>query len=382
MVPSKCYCFLEGARADSKKRLCARHTAAIVAGIAPGLLVVSAVLDGTLRMNEADGVGLIQHYGFWVIFASTPLLILLAGHLLDVFHELMGDIDQYVSSSASRLEREQLGKLIGSEMKSLALNGRSRFILYFGVVVGLLYLQLNVAKTVFPVSTYGHDVFDSWSHRLGFFAAKIYLTPIFIAVYPFVIFIGSHITWSMTRVLRFLCDKGVLEINFFHQDRCGGTSRFGYINLQVMLANALLFSVLVGMFLTHQRTYFVTRSALLFCSVLAVLQSLIGVYSVHRFVKQRRDECARKIEEELGDSLKRTLRRESAFSGDLLKLHRHVLAIRSFPYAPRVKILVNTLRFAPAAIAILSLVSGGSLEGAPPKSMPTHEQGHSKKERS
>lgn len=354
-IPSSAYPFLAGSPHSGHFWQSSRSVATLLSLAAPLLLLVATQGDGTFSMR-GGAKGFSQHYGFWVIFITTPAIILLTGHLLDRFVEVLRRPEDYVSTGADATQIKQLHALVEAEVQSLCLRAKSRFILYFMVVVGLMYYILNVIKTYAPYGTYGHDVFDSWSHPAGYLFTKAYLLPVFIAVYPIALFVAIHVTFSMVRVLRFLCKNDILQISFFHEDNCGGTSCFGDINALVMGMYALLISVLAGMFLTHERTYFVMQSGLVFCSVACILQSIWGVWAIHAFVRTKKQVCLQEITKRLNRKLSASLDSSDDFHDDLLAARNHIATIHTFPYATRVAFLVNSLRFAPGAVALITFV--------------------------
>lgn len=355
MAPSDCYVCLGRSTTARDFWSSPRDVAALVCLLLPLLIVFGTWIDGTFSI--AGGRGFREHHGFWVIFVTTPGLILLSGGLLDRFVKILSNPGEYLSDRATEGQRAEFNAIVGQELQSQRLQGRLRHGLHFGVVVGLLYFIINVVKTWRPHSTYGHDVFDAWEHLGGYLTTKLYLLPVFLLVYPVAIFVAFHVTWSMVRVLRYLCNNDVLEISYFHEDDCGGTSCFGEINLLVMAVYTLLFAVLLGMLETHERTYFVTRSGLIFCSVAITAQSIAAVWAIHRFVHKKKQARLREITKRLDEDLESSLNHYDTFRNDLLAARNHVHKIHTFPYAAKVALAVNGLRFAPAAIAIISFVN-------------------------
>jgi hypothetical protein len=355
VAPSACYVCL--GRSPEKRDFWSspRDLSAVVLLVLPLLILLSTWIDGTISID--GGKGFSQHHGFWVIFVTTPGLILLSGTLLDRFVKILSNPGEYLSDRATAAQRSAFDAIVEEELQSLRLQSPLRYALYFGVLVGLCYFIINVIKTWRPQGTYGHDVFDAWQHLAGYLTTKCYLLPVFLLVYPVAIFVAFHVTWSMVRVLRYLCNNDVLEISYFHEDDCGGTSCFGEINLFVMAIYTLLFAVLLGMLETHDRTYFVTRSGAIFCSVAITVQSVAAVWAIHAFVRKKKQARLREITKRLDEDLESSLKHYDSFRNDLLAARNHVHGIHTFPYAAKVALAVNGLRFAPAAIAIISFVT-------------------------
>lgn len=357
-VPSDCYILLGKSRTSTDFWASPRDLAAIVLLVFPLLILAATWIDGTCSL-DGDAKGFRQHHGFWIIFVTTPALVLLAGALLDRFVKILREPHAYLSAAASETQLEELRAIAKREIDGLCLRTNGRFILYFGIIVGLIYFFINVVKTWDPSETYGHDVFDAWAHTTGYFTTKIYLLPVFVLVYPISIFIAAHVTMSMVRLLRYLCNNDVLEISYFHEDNCGGTSCFGEVNLLVMGIYALLIAVLVGMWFTHERIYFVTRSGLVFCSLATTLQSVVAVWAIHQFVSSKKKACLAELTEKLNGDLQTslTVNSNNKFRSELLAARNHIAGIYTFPYAKRVALAVNTIRFAPVAIAIFSFAT-------------------------
>ena len=354
--PSESYGCLNGNQTTSDFWRSPRDLATLVLLLLPLLVFAATLVDGTYSM-QGESKGFAQHYGFWAIFATTPALLRLAGHMLDRYVSILSKPDGYLSDRATPDQRAEFDRIVGEHINSLALNSRLRYVLYFGMCVGLAFYIINIHETWDPYPTYGHDVFDAWRHKAGYFLTKLYLLPVFVYAYPVAIFIAAQVTWSMYVVLRFLCEKEVLEISFFHEDNCGGTSCFGEVNLLVMTTSAFLFVVLIGMFITHDRTYFVTRSGLVFCSIVMIVESLASVWAIHSFVKKKKQARLSIITKSLDEDLDDSLKNKSTFRNDLLAARNHVHGIHTFPYAARMLVVVNGLRFAPAVIAIATFVN-------------------------
>ena len=353
--PSDFYVVLRRSPASRDLWRSARDLSALLFLLFPALIFLATVADGT-QVMPAGAKGYLQHHGFWVIFVTTPTLICLAGLVLDRYYDILNKPETYLVRAASEAQIADLRVLASEELNELCLRGRARYVLFFGVVVGLIYFIINVTKTWDPRATYGHDVFDAWAHPIGYFATKIYLLPVFVLVYPVTIFIVFQVSMSAVRLLRHLCTNDVLEMSYFHEDNCGGTSCFGELNLLMMAISTSLFAVLAGMWLTHERTYFVTRSALAFCSAFMILQSVTVVWQIHKFVSAKKRTCLAELTGKLNDDLRSSLVLNAKFRHELLAVRAHVAGIHTFPYATRVAFAVNAMRLAPVAIAVITFV--------------------------
>jgi len=230
--------------------------------------------------------GFTQHYGFWAIFVTTPIILFLTRRLNEKFLGSMRALDDYCVNLTHEM-RSKRDKLVHRHVQSLSLRSRTVSIFVLVVFVFVCWWLLNIITTISPFNTYRHDVFDAYAHSFGFYLAKIYALLLFTLVYAVAVFIALHVTISMISILKFLHQHNVLRINLFHEDNCGGTSRFGNINLIILGIYANFFSVMYMMYLTHRQTYLAIMVSLIACSFLAITQSLTAVFYIHKSVAKK-----------------------------------------------------------------------------------------------
>lgn len=319
----------------------------------PVLVTIGSYVDNTWCM-PGDGRGLLRHYGVWSLFITTPLIALLVALVLSQFLQTMKLISKYsVSGSVPR----DLRRKITLHVRSLCLRGNSQYVLWLLMFAGLACGFLNIRQTLYPLETYGQDVFDAYPYMWGFVLNKIYLCLIWTLIYPLAIFVTVHITVSMVTILHYMCRHSLLKIDFFHPDNCGGVSIFGSINALIMGVWATIFAVIACLFITHKNNYATLVVALFAASVLLIVQSLGAVYYIHKFVQIKKSESVKEINELLNEEMRSTIR-AGRFSSDLLAARNHILALNTYPYAKHTLALVNTLRYLPAAVALSQLVIG------------------------
>ncbi|HKR02258.1 MAG TPA: hypothetical protein VJT09_16390 [Pyrinomonadaceae bacterium] len=326
--------------------------ACLVISLFPVFILVACWIDGTLRMQD-QGKGLTQHYGYWVIFVTTPVIFFLTLHLLDTFLNAIRNIDNYCVDLTSEL-RTRVDKLVQRHIRSLSLRSRSVWILVFIVVILLFWWLVNVIKTTSPFETYHHDVFDASTHRFGFYTAKVYSLLFFSLVYSVAIFVALHITVSMISILKFLNRHKILRIDLFHEDNCGGTSKFGNINLMILGIYANFFAVTYAMYMTHRQTYLAMTASLIACSLLAVAQSVAAVYYIHKTVAKKKRECIEEMTVRLNQQFVSSLQKGGRFPSDLLAFRNYLVEVHTYPYATGALVTVNVIRFAPAALALIN----------------------------
>jgi len=300
--------------------------------------------------------GLSQHYGYWVIFITTPIIFLLASWLFGKFTKLISNIEQYCTEMDDDTRR-RLETLVHRHTKSLKFKSLTVCIFVF-LLIGLLYWWLfNVIKTISPSETYHHDVFDAYAHSWGFYTAKLYTLLVFSVVYSIAIFIALHVTVSMISILRFLSKHNILRINLFHADNCGGTSPFGNINLIILGIYSNFFAIDFAMFITHRETYLAVVASLAAAFALAITQSIAAVYSIHTSLAKKKSESLEAMAERLNRQFDSSLGKGTRLPSDLLTFRNHLADVYTYPYATGALTAVNVIRFAPAALAVITYVA-------------------------
>jgi len=327
-----------------------RRTGALLASVVlPGIVTLASWMDGTFVM-PAPAKGLGQHFGYWALFVTTPVVLWLTSHLLESFIRLIRNVDSYavadVGGAAGGIER-----LVKRHELSLTLQSDSVWIFRFITLAMFAFCLLNVVQTVTPAATYHHDVFDAYAHPLGFYAAKLYVFVTFTGVYATALFVAMHVTATMVSMLRLLYREDALLINLFAPDNCGGTASFGRINLLILSIYSLFFSVIYAMYQTHRTTYFVMMGSLIGCSLLAICQSILAVFYIHKAVARAKRTLMTDIAERLNGHIDESLRSHGRFPNDLLALRSHVMQVRTYPYASGVAAAVNAIRVAPLVLA-------------------------------
>lgn len=318
----------------------------------PLVILVCSVADGTLKMSS-DDKGLTQHYGFWVIFITTPLIIFLTWRLYRRFLTVTHRLDQYCIEVSDEM-RGRVQTLVRKHIRSLSLRERSSWILVFLIIVMFFWWLFNVVKTITPEQTYHHDVFDSYSHIFGFLSSKVYILLVFTFVYSIAIFIALHVTASMISILRFLFRNDILRIDLFHSDNCGGTSKFGNINLLILAIYSIFFAIDLSMYLTHRQAYLAIIASLVASSVLAIAQSMAAVYFIHMAVAKKKETSMDLLSSRLNKEFTLSLNGSASVPSDLLTIRNHVAGVHTYPYATGALTIVNIFRFAPAILAVIA----------------------------
>jgi hypothetical protein len=327
---------------------------AAIYAIAPFIIAIACVIDGTWKMHD-PAKGFIQHYGFWAIFITTPIILFLSSHLLYEFTETISNTTAYCAEMTFDL-RSQLERLVDRHVNSLALRSRSATILFMIVLGMLSWCILNVQETIDPTHTYHHDVFDAYGHKAGFFATKTYVFIVFSVAYAIATFVAVHVTISLISVMKFLCSHDSIRVDFFHSDNCGGMSRFGNINLIILAIYTNFFVVIYAMYFTHRVAYPVMIASLIASTALTLGQSVVAVYYIHQAISKKKRECLDVLVSRLNDLVPASIPPKGRFPSELLAFRNHILSVHTFPYAKGASAAVNVIRFAPPAMAVIGLL--------------------------
>jgi hypothetical protein len=352
------YIILDGSPIRGWRLLSRRLISVFIYLALPCAMGIAARLDGTWKLPGNDK-GFSQHFGYWVLFLTTPIVLLLTAHVLETFTATIESLDVlYFRASADikrktrRLIARHLDHLSLRTLPALGLCGFFMLVMLFFCIVNVI----NTSSADAVRSTYGHDSYDALPHVLSFWVGKTYVFLVFPIVYAIALSVAFQVTYAMMSILRFLGNNDMLQINLFHEDNCGGTSRFGDANLLIMLIYANFIAVRATMYLTHHTTYFVANAALLGCSVAAAAQSILAVYSIHRVLVRKKRECIEALASRLNLDVDTTLRAGGRFSSDVLALRNHVAGLYTYPYAKPALAAVNVVRFLPAALAVATVL--------------------------
>jgi len=336
--------------------LLSRHKPAVVACLVlilgSAAVVVCCIWEGTIEPLPMDGKGLANHYGILTIFLGSPILVVLAALAQSKFQRTVQNLSVYTVGAQIP---PGLTTKIDYSIESLRFQRMTRLVYWLFVTAGWYWWLVNVYQTINPLDFYGNDVFDSLDHLLGFISFKLYLLALWVIIYPVISFIVVNVFVGMIVILKHMSDNSLFKLDFFHEDECGGVSVFGSINTILLAMTSLVLITALAILLTHKSGYTSVWSSVIISSLLIVLQSVCGVYYIHKFVRQKKSEILGPVNAYLNDSLLDT-NRTKRFPQDLLIVRDHVARIRSFPYSKGVLYFVNALRLSPAAVGLIHLI--------------------------
>ncbi len=348
--PARRYFVLDSSSVAGIPHLSRRLVALILFSAFPFLIAWCCELDDTLAL-PIDGKGLSQHYGFWAIFATTPLILILSTILLDRFMATVTQLDVHFVGVGTDTKVE-LECLVNRLVSHVSLRSWSSTLLVLLSLVFAGFGVYNVLMTIDPMPTYGHDVFDALKHPHGFYVTKVYVFLVFAIAWSIAVFLATSVTFSIVVLLKFVSRHRILQINVFHSDNCGGASRFGMLNLLILALWACLLTVPLVMFWTHKHTYLVMDVSLFGCFLLLV-QNVLGVYYIQRLVAQKKEECIEAANRILNAQLSNTFG-GGEFADNLLAFRGHVMAMHTLPYTKSALAVVGLINLISAAVAIVS----------------------------
>ena len=291
----------------------------------PSLIVVAAAADRTLSLPD-PGRGLFKHYGFWVIVLTTPLLLRNVELLVRGYVTTITALDQHFSLKLPDICKHELAYCVTDDLRALGLQTRLRALLVMLIMTGIIAVVLNVIAAQSPAAYYGHDVFDAARYSNGYVMAKLYLAYVWGVVYPIAFFYAVVIQIRLRRLQRVL-SGGRLQFEPFHPDGCGGVSRFGWINRQILSLFALPWLTALMLYGTHRVQYQTLIVGSLATTALGVWSGLFGVRPARQFVATQRDVLLRALASRVRQKL------ESGESpADLLSFQRGVAKVRVSAY--------------------------------------------------
>lgn len=224
-------------------------TVAVFVGYA-AVIYLAALIDGVLFL-PGPGKGLLNHYGFQATYVTTFIVLINCYYAISYFLRV-------VSNIGSLLRNEDdlpTGKrIVAPHVHSIFLRGKWKFMLVLFIIIGCLgaiviFRQLNA-----PEQFWGNDVFNAKQYKWSYLAANAALLFAWGVVYPVAGFFAIHITLSSEIIIQRLHSKGVLWINFLHDDGCCGMAKFGTLNFQIMLLYLWPAIAIVCLSLTHSQT--------------------------------------------------------------------------------------------------------------------------------
>lgn len=220
------------ARALSEQFVRRSPTTLLGIGIALALvdfvtLYTAASWEGVLYISQ--GVGLLNHYGIF----STILGNAISLYAAKKYYEGVCSI----RDSKAVVDSAVVEKPLKDLTTMIELHGKYRYIMYFLVILGTLFLVSNAAISIFgnPVARWGL-VFDLPDHPWSFLGGRLHNVYTWVIIMPFVAHVVICSSIQLRRAMAVASNKGALQYDLLNPDQRGG---FGFIDKSLLAYNII-----------------------------------------------------------------------------------------------------------------------------------------------
>jgi hypothetical protein len=183
------------------------------------VLLGGAMLDHTLVLS-GHGVGLLQHPTIWAFLFAQGLLPFTAERAHRVFQTLprwaAGVLSREDGQESFRARSEGLERHLGRETNA------SRALYIVLILLGFLCVAWNSIQNQRPLEFLGFDFWDSSNHAWGYWLSRVAKTYLWMLFFPAIIHCQAGILLAASGVIRDAAQRGVLRVQLFHSDGCGG----------------------------------------------------------------------------------------------------------------------------------------------------------------
>jgi hypothetical protein len=203
----------------------------------------AAARDGVLRIDQ--GVGLLNHYGFFSIIFGNAISLYAAKKYYDGVCS--------IRTSKAVLNPEVVETSLEDLTNMIELRGKHNFFMYLLVIVGTLWWASNLATHVIgnPVAKWGL-VFDSLDHPWSFIVGRLHIIYLEVIIMPLVVYVMVCASLELRKVMTIATRLGVLSYDLLNPDQRGG---FGFVD------NALLAFNIVAALVYIQITLYIETYA-------------------------------------------------------------------------------------------------------------------------
>jgi hypothetical protein len=329
----------------------------VLATIVVVLLWAIAIIGASIHDNNlhlpAPGRGLLDHYGFQASFIAAPMVLMTCYLALSYLLRLLRNIDQVLAPDANQ---KIVRAIIEPHIKSMFLRGKWRNGLWLLMIVGGAVSVWIFKKLDAPTAYWGNDVFNAMYYRYSFIVANLYLFVVWTIICPIVFFYALHITASVEIIVAQLKRRNLFRLNFLDIDRCGGMSKFGTLNLLIMLIYVWPFGAFYALHITHRYNYSSLIGGAITVSIALIAQSTYGIYWVSQTIKSEQESFVDSLNQRIGKGMEGT-RKNFAAAVAAMQYRDKVLSVSLYPYSRGVSAAVNILRLAPTVLAVLKFFS-------------------------
>jgi hypothetical protein len=235
------------ARALSRQFIRRSPTALLGIGMALAIidfvtLYTAASWEGVLYIDQ--GIGLLNHYGIF----STVLGNAISLYAAKKYYEGVCSIRDSKAVTSKAVLEKPLKELTAM----IELRGRYRYIMYFLLILGTIFLVSNAAIHIFgnPTARWGH-VFDSLAHPWSFVGGRLHNLYTWVVIMPFVAHVVICSSIQLRRAMAVAAKKGALQYDLLNPDQRGG---FGFIDNSLLAYNVIAALVYVEITM-HAETF-------------------------------------------------------------------------------------------------------------------------------
>src|SRR5215212_12158796 len=140
------YVILDGSPIGRLRFISRRLIAVSIYLLLPCAMGIAARFDGAWKLPGNDK-GFSQHFGYWVLFLTTPIVLLITAHLLETFTATIKSLDVLYVRTSAELQRKT-EQLITRHLDHLSLRTTPAISLAgFVALVMLFFCIINVINT-------------------------------------------------------------------------------------------------------------------------------------------------------------------------------------------------------------------------------------------
>jgi|ERR1700674_350731 len=174
----------------------------------------AARLEGTLFIK--NGVGLLNNYGLLSTLVGNAVL----PYLARLYYEYVCVFAESKAIKRAGVINDGLSKL----KSMILLQGRFRFALYGLIFIGFAFWSANTSIHTFGdvEAHWGHKVFDSVDHPMGFYLNRLNNFYTWMIVLPFCGHVMIFCTIQLVRTVTAAADRKAVIYDLLNPDRCGG----------------------------------------------------------------------------------------------------------------------------------------------------------------
>jgi hypothetical protein len=206
-------------------------------------------------------------------------------------------------------------------------------------VLGMSFWLVNVRNTIHPEypDHYSHDVFDGWSHKVGFLVFKVCLFNSWVVVFPIVGYLIVSMSYATWATLHSAQRNGLLAARVTHPDGCYGFAKFGELNISILAPFLLAYAVMLSLWLTHAKPYETLLLPMAGMTVVFLVASYFALYPLYIVIRDARAKIFDKLKDQATD-----LNDQDRMQFAIERLCFE--SAKSTPYAPGTRLFLLAMR--------------------------------------